>query len=69
MDQVFPVGARVTLTAAGRRCRNENGKPYLGEELTVTGYRGFDTNRWIVEVAGAGGRKDVYFEHCIAYLV
>ena len=65
MDQAFPVGARVTLTAAGRRCREENGKPDLGEDLTVTGYRGFDTNRWIVEVAGTEGRKDVYFEHYI----
>ena len=59
----FARGARVVLNAAGRRCRDENGKPDLGV-MTVVGYRGFDTHRWIVEVAG-DGRRAVYFEHCL----
>lgn len=61
----FVAGTRVVLNAAGRMCRADNGKPDLGEVMTVVGYRGFDTNRWIVTVAGDDGRRDAYYEHCL----
>ena len=54
------VGARVVLTMAGRMHREDHGKPYLGEIMTVVGV---DAERGVVEVAGDDGRRDVYYAH------
>ena len=58
MDQAFPVGARVTPTCSrgGGAARKTETRSRRGPY--VTGYRG-SYNRWIVEVAGTEGRKDI----------